>query len=248
MNEKDIFTVKRKEEIDNDPRVLELEQWGKYCYVPLDIPRYNYPEIVKWFWKECKPSVKQKPDIANSAYGFSNFDTVDIIPNGEIQEDVWSLNLRPEFTTLFPNFIERLLLDFPFKQINRIRLWSSKSPVSAHRDQTKFIDFPGGFRISLYDENFRSTLYLKENLPDEPITSPFQFNIPNLKETNSFVWNNLRTKHSSAFLSGRRKILIILDRNDLDIDRYHDLMERSILKYEKDCMISNRTIDQYINL
>lgn len=248
MLEREFFTQKRKEFLDENPRAHELEQWGKYCYVPLDIPRYDFPELVKWFWKVCKPTYKQSPDVANSNYGFSSFDAVDIMPAGEEQSDVWSLNSQPDFLTLFPDILKRIENDFPFKNIKRIRLWSSIGLVPPHRDHTKFVDYPSSFRISLYDENSRSTLWLKDCLPEEKIISPFEFNLPNLDSTNSFVWNNLRTKHSSVFVRGKRKIIIILDRHELDIDRYHDLMERSILKYEKFCMRSTRSISEYINL
>jgi hypothetical protein len=127
-----------------------------------------------------------------------------------------------------------------------MKFWSSIKEIPWHRDQTKFTDFPGSFRISLYDENPESTLKLVDCLPDESIQDNSEFILPRLDETNSFVWNNLRTKHSSTFDPKFRKILLIIDSYTLDTDRYNKLLEKSIEKFKDSLMISNNEKEMYI--
>lgn len=247
MLEREFFRSKREELIMDSLELTQLEKYGQYCLVPLDIPRFVQPDLVKWFFEVSKPSYKISPDIATDITGYSKFDTVDVMPTGEsTQQDVWTLNIRQDFMDHFEDFYEELLYHLPFKTISRIRFWSSTKPVSFHRDQTKFIDYPGAFRIILHDENPFQTLSLIDTLPDSPHNLSNNFFIPRLKTTNSYVWNNLRTKHGSTFKNGFRKIVIILDRYEIDIIKYQNLMDRSITKYREYCLISDRNIDDYI--
>lgn len=225
----------------------ELERWGKYCYVPLDVPVFDYPEIIKWFFENCQVSKKISSDVASPGYGNSLFNTIDIQPNGSsASSKIWTVNFQNDFLDLFPDFYPRLLNDLPFKSISYMKFWSSIKEIPWHRDQTKFIDFPGSFRISLYDENPNSTLKLVDSLPDEKSINHSHFTLPRLQGTNSFVWNNLRTKHSSTFDPAFRKILLIIDSYELDVERYHVLLNRSIEKYRDELMISDNGIDAYI--
>jgi hypothetical protein len=247
MLERDFFKSKREEFIENSPDMIELEKYGQYCLVPLDIPRFDRPDLVKWFFEASKPSYKVSPDVATDITGYSKFDTVDVMPLNELdQQDVWTLNIRQDFMVDFKDFYEEIMHYLPFKTISRIRLWSSTKPVSFHRDQTKFLDFPGAFRIIIYDENPFQTLSLVDTLPDSREDLSSNFFIPRLKTTNSYAWNNLRTKHGSTFKSGFRKIVIILDRYELDISKYQALLDRSIKKYENCCLTSNRLLKDYI--
>ena len=132
----------------------------------------------------------------------------------------------------------------PFKEIWRIRLFSSTKAVPIHRDHSKFIDFPGAFRIMLHDTNPTSTL----NLIDSPFKKPTKnFILPRLDDTNSFAWNNLRTKHGSLFNKNYTKILAVLDYGEIDVGKYISLMDRSISKYRDYVMLSNNSINDYIN-
>lgn len=247
INEKKYFTEQRLEFLKIKPAWQSLERWGEYCVVPLDIPTYNCPKLVNWFFKYAKPATKLKVDVASDNTGFSNFDSVEVIPEGPLhQGGIWSVNLRQDFLEMFPDIYQRLLHDFPFKSIQMIRLWSSTGNVIYHRDQTKFLDFPGSFRLTLHDSNPISTLSYIETLPDATMDYAKKFRIPRLADTKSFVFNNLRTKHGSVFLPGSRKILMILDQYELDIDRYEDLITRSISKYHKECLISSKQKNEYI--
>lgn len=249
MNEKQFFTKRRNDLISQHPELINAEQWGKFCYVPLDIPKFEFPEIVDWFSQNSKPTVKVSPDIATDYVGGkSTFDAVDIIPSGDIeQDDIWTLNIRQDFLNLFPNFYDMVMTYFPFKEIHRIRLWESKENVIYHRDHTKFLDCPGAFRIMLHDTNPVPTLSLIDSTPDSANDFSTLFRLPRVNETNCFAWNNLRTKHGSMYHPNYKKIVVILDRWEIDIDRYVDLMNRSVDKYHKYAMISNRPIQDYVN-
>jgi hypothetical protein len=100
----------------------------------------------------------------------------------------------------------------------------------------------------LYDTNLIPTLSLIPSLPDTSNEFAGLFPIKSIPETNSFVWNNLRTKHGSTYIPPFKKIVIILDRYDLDIDRYNDLMVRSIEKFKSHSMISNHSLESFVNL
>lgn len=250
MNEKDFFTSKRNELLKNNPELIKAEQWGKYCYVPLDIPKFDCPDIVEWFFQNNKPTTKISADIATDYTGGKpTFDAVDIMPTGDTnQDDIWSLNVRQDFLTTFPDFYNKIIEYFPFKRIHRIRLWASKENVIYHRDHTKFLDCPGAFRIMLHDTNPISTLSLIDTLPDSPNDFGTLFRLPRINDTNCFAWNNLRTKHGSMFNTNYRKIVVILDRWDLDIDKYIDLMSRSVAKYDNYTMQSKRNLTDYVNI
>lgn len=250
MNEKEFFTTKRNELLCQHPELIAAEQWGKYCYLPLDIPRFECPEVVEWFFRNSKPTIKVSPDIATDYVGGKpTFDAIDVMPTGDTdQNDIWTLNVRQDFLTTFPEFYDKIMEYFPFKNIHRIRLWESKENVVYHRDHTKFLDCPGAFRIMLYDTNPISTLSLVDALPDQPNDFKTLFRLPRVNETNCFAWNNLRTKHGSMFNSSFRKIVVILDRWELDINKYVDLMSRSVSKYQKYAMISNRKLTDYVNV
>jgi hypothetical protein len=101
----------------------------------------------------------------------------------------------------------------------------------------------------LYDTNPVQTLKLAECLPDHPEDAELlKIPIPRLAETNSVVWNNLRTKHGSFFVEPFRKIILIIDRYELDVERYHELMERSVEKYNNHLMISDRNLNDFIHI
>lgn len=247
MIERKFFTDRRKENLEVCPDLLETEKWGNHCLVPLDIPRLVFPNLIDWFFQNSAPTYKIAKDIANNYTGSTAFDAIDVLPtNEDEQADIWTLNIRQDFMIDFKKEYDQIMSYFPFKSISRIRFWSSTKNIMFHRDHTKFVDFPGAFRIILYDENPVQTLNLIHSLPDEPDEMSTSFSIPRLETTNSYAWNNLRTKHGSIFVPGYRKIIIILDRYDIDIDRYEDLLIRSIDRYQNDCLISSRQKNEYL--
>lgn len=247
MKEREFFTQRRKEHLDIWPELTLAEKYGQYCLIPLDIPKFDCPSLVDWFFKKCQPSYKVSVDVASNRVGHTNFETIDVLPTNETnQQDIWTLNVQQDFMIDFRDVYDSIMEYFPFKSLSRIRFWSSTTNISYHRDHTKFVDFPGAFRIMLHDENPQQTLNLIQSLPDTPDNMSSLFPIPRLVDTNSYVWNNLRTKHGSTFQPGFRKIIVILDRYDIDIERYDDLIVRSIKKYQENCLTSLRNKDEYL--
>jgi hypothetical protein len=234
--------------LQQHPERIELEKWSKYCYVPLDLPKYDYPDINQWIIENSAPSKKLSADIATPKSGNIVFDAVDVYPKGNIHiPDMWSTNPKQEFLELFPFFLERIMDEFPFKTLPNLKFWSSNKYVHFHRDHAEFTDHPTSFRIMLFDDNPTQTLKLVEALPDSESDYNTTFILPRLPETNSFVWNNLRTKHGSVYNPQYRKLLLILKDVNIDIKKYNELMERSISKYKDSTMISNYNTRDYLN-
>jgi len=247
ITERSQFTINRSRQLEKYPRLAELEIFGEYSYVPLAVPVYNYPEINQWFANHAVPNKKIKADIASPVIGVTNYDVVDVFPTGNTNKfDHWTTNPKQEFLTLFPFFMERVMEEFPFTVVPHIKLWSSNRPVRPHRDQTEFTDYPSSFRIMLFDNNPQQTLYTAEKLPDSKMND--RFFIPRLEETNSFVWNNLRTVHGSLYNPEFRKLVLIFDECGIDIKKYHDLLERSVSKYKQQALISQYKKSDYLDI
>lgn len=252
MLEKEFFTKRRNEQLSVWPHHREIEVWGKYCYTPLDIPRIESPEVVEWFNNKKKTIFKNVKDVASANTNISNYEAVTILPSGSLEyhksTSSWDLNVHNEFLTLFSDFYEQIMEYFPFKSLSRIGMWSSFANVPYHRDQVRFTDNPSTFRLMLHDENPKQTLSVVDVLPDEEIDPKNIFQIPDLVDTNSFAWNNLRIKHGSTYDRRYRKILFLFERYELDVDRYNNLMARSVEKYRNQTLISKHSISDYVNL
>lgn len=248
ITERTFFTNYRKGMLDKHPERIELEKWGQYCYVPLDLPVYDYPEINQWIMEQSSPSVKLSGDIASPVYGAVNFDAVDVYPKGNIHSpDMWSTNPRQDFLEIFPFFVERIMDEFPFKTLPNLKFWSSNKHIHFHRDHAEFTDNPSSFRIMMFDNNPTQSLRLIESLPDTDADYGTIFPIPRIPSTNSFVWNNLRTKHGSVYKPEHRKLLLILNNAEIDVRKYDDLMERSIAKYKDFTMVSIHSTSDYLD-
>ena len=96
----------------------------------------------------------------------------------------------------------------------------------------------------LYDENDKETLAIQEDRPG--VTSNFpRLDLVRSPDTNSFAWNNLRSRHGSTYDASKRKILLIASPGELDLDRYEDLLERSVAKYGDLAHISDGQITDF---
>ena len=252
LTEREYLTEQRLKQLSIDPRLSETEQWQRYGYMPFDIPRIESSELVKWFFERAEPVVKKNPDFSTTAVGLSSYNSVDVFPNGyddnNIARAAWSLNIHQEFMDLFSDVYEQIMSSFPFTKLNKISLWNSQRAIGWHRDDSKFIDCPNEFRVLLHDENPDSTVKVAEALPDTDINTSSVYSAPRLADTNSFAWNNLRTKHSTDFESAHKKIVMIFARVEIDVDRYHDLMKRSEVKYGNQAMIIDRPTSDWVNI
>lgn len=231
------------------PQMQELEQqFGKYILVPLDIEPIvpNDMEAFRaWFDKHGKPISKRRADAAG---GFLTktaplFKSISNYPGGV--NPIWDHNLRLDMYVKFPELRE-LVMQLPFDKPVLFSLWSSLRTVNRHRDEGPWNDLPCSFRSMIFDENTEPTLYVSEAVPGQK-TGPKHF-IQKYEGTNSFAWNNLRAEHGSTWL-GKEKILLIvasMTTSQMNMNKYGDLIERSIKKYNDQLLISERELDEFL--
>jgi hypothetical protein len=214
--------------------------YGKYLYIPFDIPKIQPKDLeyfVSWYYDNARHASKQIEDFSSGTFQATNrtYQTVDSVSPG--WTPVWTLNSKPEVYTLFPELFEQIHEYMPWVGGTEFRwnMWSSNANVPTHRDHTSCIDAPLAMRIKLFDGNPFETLSL---LTDPMVEHSNKYRtLPNLKgeDTNSFTWNNLRTKHKSTFLGpNHRKILFIWRdalRTEKQVQQFADLMDRSIARY-----------------
>lgn len=226
-------------------RLLE-EKFGKYMFVPLDLPpiRPNDPEKFKtWYMSHAKQVLKKKADVAGPPqYGGKTFLSIN---SPKFRDPIWENNTRYDLFIHFPE-IKQAMRALPFREVPQYMIWSSQRIVSPHRDQGPWVDLPISFRIMLYDENPGPTLYLKKHVPDQ-VTYAMSFKLPRLDETTTFAWNNVRTKHGSSFDPAYTKILMILGQACPDLDQYEDLLTRSVEKYKESVFLDDAPLSSYIN-
>lgn len=242
MNRSEL-SLTRNNQLSEFPELRQLEQWGKYCLLPLDIPKIESPKLISWFFEnsEAVSKIKKEAVVADTG-GPPLFEAIDVSPTGRLEQpDAWNTNFHQEFLDLFPEVHEQIMEFFPFTSLDRLRIWSSIRRIPWHRDQTWFVDCPTSFRIMLYDNNPIQTLKVRTKVNGD-------FSLPRLNDTNSYVWNNLRTEHGSNYVDKHRKILIILERYSIDFNRYHDLIKRSVDKYHDYAMVDQRTLADYVDV
>lgn len=228
------------------PIIDDLEAvYGKYWYVPFDIPviqTKDHEYFVDWYFKNSGTAVKQKPNLANpdGVYN-SHFRTIN---SDNVNSEVWTKTFVEETFKLFPELREQVLEYFPITHLCQWRMWSSTAAILNHRDDDPLVDFPCAMRVKLYDENPNETLWLRED--DEPYKHYF---LPNLKDTNSFAWNNVRVYHGSSYDPTYKKILwLVTINNNLNVNKYIDLMDRSINKYKDLVITDHRPRTYYYDL
>lgn len=259
MSQKENFTELRDQQLKilNNNIITDLEKkWGKLLYTPLDIPVINDELFSEWYFENAKPIVKTKPDVADPEIGYSSFVSVNVyrpgVSNSTISEwlaksSAWTSNPQQEWFIKFPKMYQQIMDTLPFNTIPNINMWSSTRQIDPHIDQTHFIDVPISFRIMVYDENPTTTLYTGECLPDTPWDNNSSFYCKLPESTNTFVWNNLRTRHGSLHDPRYRKILLIVNGFNINWKQYDELLDRSVRKFgNKYCLTSNKHISEFI--
>jgi hypothetical protein len=163
---------------------------------------------------------------------------------------IWAKNHVPEIFTEFPELFEQIHDYFPFLDRGFMwTMWSSAKDIIPHRDLRSMLDMPIRLRIKLYDNNPEESLSLQLAPVDKPIPETYQLNIPH--DTNSFAWNNLRTRHLSKYTHRHMKILFISFANysGIKMNQYVDLLDRSIAKYPNNVIVDTHThISDYIHV
>lgn len=239
---------------------LELEKtFGKYLYVPFDIPVIrpnNLTMFVDFFFEQAKPIAKRMKDFAPGVVETFNVDNSYLSINSTTEG--WSggsftTNPCPIAYEMFPEIFEQIHEYMPFIDNKDFKwsMWSSRTNVPLHRDLTSFIDAPTAIRIKLFDSNPFETLSLGLAVPkDTYISKQSDITLVPLSipiNTNTFAWNNLRTKHRSVYLNNGKKtykkVLFIvrqIPETPKQIQQYIDLLERSISKYKENVRIDEK--------
>lgn len=235
----------------------ELEKtYGKYLFVPYDIPKIQPVDLQKFyffFFNNGKHAGKQVEDLSSATFNATKSTYLSIDSNVNSWTPVWTRNIVESIYTEFPEIFEQIhdLMPWVGQKNFRWNMWSSSNRVPAHRDHTSMIDMPLAMRIRLFDSNQTETL----SLLTDPI---YKHNnvytpLPRVEDSNSYAWNNLRTKHASVFRPPARKILFIW-RDKLStpqqINQYVDLLDRSIAKYQgtDKLWIDSNLVTDYINI
>ena len=249
LNERETLSKYRKIFLNETNK--SVEDWCEYAYVPLDIPRFNCPEIVDWFYSICKPVERTKVTSSNPDIYELNFNSAEVYYDGNVSKKKTtrfrSVNDRPDFIEKFPDFYQQIISTFPFKSFKYLMFLNSTGQVPYHRDHENFLDGPTQFRIMLYDENPEETLGFVNAKPDEKIDANNIHLHQRISDTNSMAWNNIRLKHGSSYTPGYKKLILGLLDYELDIDRFNDLMNRSIEKYKDYVMIVSGPTSNYVN-
>jgi hypothetical protein len=253
------FTEQRKINLERfnpeiEKRILDLEKkFGKICFTPLDIPNIkanDQEKFIEWYFENCKPSIKQNQDIATQYTGDSSFLSIDLLPDWyDTKNSIWSKNIVKDFEHQWPDLWEQFYEYLPFEKIIGFSIWSSTKDIIPHRDQSLFLDLPLEFRIMLYDPNPEVNLYISESLPNSNIDNTREkVFLPNCIDTNSFVWNNLRSWHGSKHSPQYQKIIMIFHwANKINWNKYEKLLERSYEKYNQYSLTSNHSVKDFIN-
>jgi hypothetical protein len=258
-DEKQWFTEQRllmlNQYDDRDQKkIINLEKnFGKICFTPLAVPIIKADDsekFVRWYFENSKPAIKQNKDIANDYTGAPSFLSIDKMP--EIQytsKSIWTKNIINDFESQWPELWEQFYAYLPFEDIVGLSMWSSTRDIIPHRDPTSFLDIPLEFRILLHDPNPENNLFIHECLPNSDINNDtIQHAVPNNIDTNSFVWSNLRSQHTSRYNSKYKKIILIFHKtNKIDWNRYEMLLEKSCKTYQNYQLVSHHSIQDFIN-
>jgi hypothetical protein len=240
--------------------------------VPFDIPIIqpnNLTTFVDFFFEQAKPIAKRIKDFAPGVVETFNIDNSYLSINSTTEGwsgESFTTNPCPLAYEMFPEIFEQIHEYMPFIDNKDFKwsMWSSRSNVPLHRDLNSFIDAPTAIRIKLFDSNPFETLSLGLSTPigadefetlkvgiaaqkDTYIIKRDNINLVPLSipiNTNTFAWNNLRTKHKSVYLNNDKKkykkILFIvrqIPETPKQVQQYIDLLERSISKYKENVRI-----------
>jgi len=246
----------------NHPLNLELEKaYGKYLFVPFDIPKivpHDIEKFVEYFYFNAQRINKRMADLSGTTEDKENLPYVSITSTTK-NWDGRSFDLNPS---------DNIYHDFPeiFEQINDLlpwvgdidfkwTMWSTHHNVLLHRDIGAMIDAPISARIKLFDTNPFETLTLHLDPIDKDDSFKKVWPLPIPADTNSFAWNNVRTKHKSVFIPSKNKMkyrkILFIWRGGLtskkQVNQYTDLLDRSIAKYQNETLVdTDNTVEDYL--
>lgn len=147
----------------------------------------------------------------------------------------------PALAEACPNMMRTIREHFPIRDIKIIRLWQSIVEIKPHREGwfPNSFRYPSEFRAMIHDENVRPTFYLlpitdPENADSETAKANAKLlherQYVDAKPGEAFVFNGETAYHGAEYDPGHSKILMIV-KGPLDLDKYDDLMTRSVKKH-----------------
>jgi hypothetical protein len=246
----------------NQPLLLELEKaYGQYLFVPYDIPKilpYDIEKFVEYFYSNSQRIGKRMADLSGPIQESSPYVSISSTTKNW---DGRSFDVKPyeDIYNDFPEIFEQIhdLLPWVGDKDFKWTMWSTDNNVPLHRDIGVMVDAPISARIKLFDTNPFETLTMHLDPIDKDDSFKKVWPLPIPDETNSFAWNNLRTKHKSIFVPSKdkkkyRKILFIWRgalNSKQQVNQYIDLLDRSIAKYQKETITDvDNTIEDYLIL
>lgn len=240
-------------------RINRLEnQYGKYLLMPFDAHVKIPDDFATWYFSTAKETQRNTNKrgsnnhrSAHSGLGNQPGGTtwVNISGAPETYDHTSSgltKNIVNDFKLIWPQLWEDLMDSLPYESLDYWTIWSSVRPVRAHRDRSYFLDIPIDFRVNLYDENDKNTLYVFENSPTDQQGDLFYLNKD--FESNVWAWNSLRLQHGSDYV-GKKKILFIPNiRNPINWDKYEEMLEQSVKKYHNNdsTFKSTKSIGEFV--
>jgi hypothetical protein len=264
LETKENLTLLRKNEADfnflkGNPAYSEIEkQFGKYLFLPYAIPKIEIRDLEffkDWFFNNSKHSIKLVKDLSSGLIPVESKPYLTIDSIDETWNPIFSKNSVPEIFNIFPELFEQIHEYMPWVGPDNFRwnIWSSCKDIIPHRDFSSCLDLPIAMRIKLFDSNEEETLKLLVD-PIKDHNNEY-VTIPKLTDTNTFGWNNLRTKHKSVFYGDPfRKILFIWRdsiKTEKQLTQLADLLEKSVEKYkniEGQVLIDTNDVSDYINI
>lgn len=215
------------------------EKWSGVAAVQLDIPPI-VPDDWAAFWQiwnaEKARAQRIGADRNNTGPGgWVGLDLISALGKNSFQQPV-----VPELADACPRMMATILEHFPFTSLRLVRLWQSIVPIRPHREGSpNRFQYPSEFRTMLHDTNVRPTFYMTPVLDhahadSEPAKAAAKLtgvrHYVDAKPGESFIFNGETAYHGAEYDPGHHKILVIV-KGDLDLDRYDDLMTRSVLKH-----------------
>lgn len=249
MNERESLRALRQQHLQmttlphSDIDQLEQE-FGKYLLVPLDLPNFIPANLAPWFYENAELICKKDTALDGQASDIPIYYAVDVVYDDvKNVNSAMQLQVNEDFKSVFPDFKSLLEETLPISNLKHVKFWSSVREIPLHRDSAAIFDFPLGFRTYVDNTNINETLYVREAPFDEAPKE--RIYIPRHANASSFVWNNLRVKHGSDYFPEHRKMLMIVNRFELDVQRYRDIMRRSIERFKDTAYEATSSVESF---
>lgn len=226
---------------------LEKQQYlsGKYgniAYTPLDIPEVH-PDSWQEFWEiwNAERDFLERRWSDRNNVGTKHWLGMEIWEDTNSEKRAWAMPYSQRMRDANPHMMSTIQEHMPFSKIGTVRLWRSVEEIWPHREGNPSLYLhPMEVRVMLADSNpvptfyltpvqnrlnadFESARYLAREEGNRLYMNPS-------KENNSFVFNCETCYHGSDYDPNYAKILMVVN-GVMDLDRYDDLMSRSIKKF-----------------